>query len=168
LGAVIIALINGSFSKTENPTIDNGLDISFDSDTTPEPVLEGPKLNYTGLRIINAEISARRCDMYLNSSKSRSFYLSLGNLSAFLGAYFDYENDWGMNLGGEISANLIQVGFDGQYIDFSLSFFGIGASAGIRNWKLEAGLDVPKYPGFDFSIDPIKIAQDIVNYFRVR
>ena len=60
---------------------------------------------------------------------------------------------------------MMEIGFDGKYLDFSIAFGGVGAGITLKNWKLAVAFDTPQYPGVDFSIDPIRLAEDIVNAF---
>ena len=80
-------------------------------------------------------------------------------ISAFLGAYFNNDTDLNLHVGGGLSANLIEIGYDGPYMDLALPLVGVGVKAELKNGKIILGVDLPKYPGLEFAIDPIAISK---------
>ena len=83
-------------------------------------------------------------------------YVSLFNISAFAG--YNYDN---AKFGVFADVNLCEVGYDGKYVDASVSLVGVGFIFGIDNGKLKIKLDPPGWFGFEISIDFGKIIQDL-------
>ena len=83
-------------------------------------------------------------------------YVSLFNISAFAG--YNYDN---AKFGVFADVNLCEVGYDGKYVDASVSLAGVGFIFGIDNGKLKIKLDPPGWFGFEISIDFGKIIQDL-------
>ena len=83
-------------------------------------------------------------------------YVSLFNISAFAG--YNYDN---AKFGVFADVNLCEVGYDGKYVDASVSLIGVGFIIGLENGKLRIKLDPPGWFGFEISIDFGKIIQDL-------
>ena len=144
--------------QTPNQGDGADLNITFDADP-PDFNIDPPVMDKNGLKLVNANGFAWRGYMYLDSGRSSCFYISLGNISAFLGAYFNNDTDLNLHVGGGLSANLIEIGYDGPYMDLALPLVGVGVKAELKNGKIILGVDLPKYPGLEFAIDPIAISK---------
>ena len=94
--------------------------------------------------------------LYFDKEEYHSIYVSIANVSAFAGY-----NSEDAQFGVFADINVCTVGYDGKYVDASVSLIGVGFIIGLENGKLRIKLDPPGWFGFDISIDFGKIIQDL-------
>ena len=120
-------------------------------------------INDSGLSVGGVDYSAWTGYIYLNKDKSRFLYLSLGNFTAFLGKLKDKGEQTNFFAGGKLAASLLEIGYDGVYLNLSLPLVGIGWGAMINNGELDFSLDPPIWPGLNWDLDLGLIVGSFVN-----
>ncbi len=106
--------------------------------------------------LVDWGMSIYKGSLYFDNAENYSLYISVVNASAFIGYSVDDQK-----YGIFADANLLSVGYDGRYIDASVSVVGVGLVLGFEDGKLRLKLDPPGWFGFDFSIDLSQIFRDI-------
>ena len=94
--------------------------------------------------------------LYFDKEENHSIYVSIANVSAFVGY-----NSEDAKFGVFADINVCTIGYDGKYVDASVSLIGVGFIIGLENGKLRIKLDPPGWFGFEISIDFGKIIQDL-------
>ncbi len=100
--------------------------------------------------------SVYKGSIFFDNAENHSIYIGFGNVSAFAG-YNIAENKYGIFA----DAYLFNLGYDGKYIDASVSIVGVGIILGWENNTFRAKLDLPGLPGVDISINFGAIIKDI-------
>ena len=111
--------------------------------------------------LIDWGLSIYKGTLYFDEAENHSLYIGVGNVSAFAG--YNVEKD---KYGVFADAYLFNIGYDGRYIDASVSLVGVGFILGWENKekKFRFKLDLPGAPGIDISINFGQIIKDIFGW----
>ena len=115
-------------------------------------------LSNDGFEVVSWGLSVYKGSYYFDNNENHSLYVSLGNISIFLGLVFpkDSSKDNKARLGFDASANVIEIGYDGRIIDASVSGLSIGATGLFKNGKLKFEYGYGWW-GWSVSIDFIEL-----------
>ncbi len=100
-----------------------------------------------GFELVNWGLSIWEGSLYLDHYEEQSFYISAGSIGAYAGINVKE------GIGIDLSASVLDVGFDGKVIDLSVSIIGVGVFFKFENWKVKAKVDPLGWFGIGFSVD---------------
>ena len=103
-----------------------------------------------GFEVINWSLSVYKGTLFFDRNETRSIYISVGNAGFFVGLLSDKGS--GINL----DASVIELGYAGEIIDFSVSALTIGFSLYYKDGKLNYSFNALWY-GVSISIDLVKL-----------
>ena len=106
--------------------------------------------------IVDWGLSINKSSLYLDREDKHCIYIGVGNTSAFIG--YNVKNK---KYGIFADLNLVSFGYDGRYIDSSISLVGVGCILGLENKKIRFKIDPTGWFGVDISIDCGQILKDI-------
>ncbi len=130
------------------------LDLDWDW-ITPDPSIE-PRLITEGSAFINCPVSICQAKLYFDAKKMHSLYANLLSVSVFAGFDID-ENMYGFF----VDVGVVNLGYDGRYIDIGVSGAGAGLGLGWQDGELVAKYDPVGYWGVDASIDLAQMVKDL-------
>ena len=100
-------------------------------------------LSDEGFKLFNMNFSIYRGSLHFDNIENRSIYISAGNVEFYVGA--DYKKGIGINA----SASMLQIGYDGRFIDARLEGLSVGVTYMYKEGKFEFGYGAS---WFDWSI----------------
>ena len=110
------------------------------------------KLTDEGLRIIDWSLNIFQARYLLSENRNEAIVINVGNISTYVG--FDYKK----GIGFDVSANVVEVGFDSRIIDFNFEFISFGYKAMYNNGKVSGKAGFGWF-GFSFSIDFVELIE---------
>ncbi|MBR2956151.1 MAG: RHS repeat-associated core domain-containing protein [Clostridia bacterium] len=106
--------------------------------------------------LIDWNMSIYKGTLHFGVAENPAIFVGVGNISAFVG-YNVKENKYGVFA----DANVLSFGYDGRYVDASVSVVGVGFILSWEGGKFRFKFDPPGWFGFDISIDFGQIIEDI-------
>lgn len=104
-----------------------------------------------GFELVNWGLSVWKGSLHLDHYEEQYLYISAGNVSTYAGINFEKGG------GVDLSANVLEVGFDGKVIDLSVTIIGAGVFFKFENGEVEAMYDPIGWFGVSFSVDLIEL-----------
>lgn len=105
-----------------------------------------------GLKLIDWGLSVYKGSLYLDHNENHSIYVAAGNVNTSVGI------DPQKCIGIDLSASVVEIGYDGRILDASIEGLTLGITAAYKKGKIEFGIGLGWF-GFSISVDFIELFQ---------